>query len=448
MYPRSRRAQARRTVRQGAPRLQCGRAAFAVLPRLALVLARRARGRLERRRGRHRHPMSILFVPDGTARRMVSMETAPALASLAREGVTFRNSHSVYPTLTMPNAAALATGHYPGDTGVFGNSLLMPFSCEAPPGRALPQIEKDAVLGELEERMGGSFVPQSTCSRWRAAPATARPPSASTGPALLQDHGAPRRPQHHRRSTTSTGTPRRRAARSGGGGGHDGGGPRHRGAAARRQRARRQFRDTRHDDAQRRAAELDSPTSPRAWCCRCSRRGAGPSCSSYWSRDPDGSQHNQGDSFGRCSRGSTVPRRWRASATPTTTCAACARRWSRSTAADDQHHRGRRSRFLDGVARERTSPAAKRQLRRRGARPSAAGFPRAGSGRGARPAAVGSRPEEPPRGRRASTRTGTASSAATRPTPEAIVAADGGVALIYLLGAAAARAGARASSPR
>ena len=49
----------------------------------------------------------------------------PSRPMMARDGVTFRNSHSVYPTLTMPNAAALATGHYPGDTGVFGNAFLL-----------------------------------------------------------------------------------------------------------------------------------------------------------------------------------------------------------------------------------------------------------------------------------------------------------------------------------
>ena len=42
------------------------------------------------------------------------------------EGVDFRNSHSLYPTVTTPNASAIATGHYIGDTGDFGNIPLRP----------------------------------------------------------------------------------------------------------------------------------------------------------------------------------------------------------------------------------------------------------------------------------------------------------------------------------
>src|SRR6185436_17993967 len=135
-------------------------------------------------------PNVILFVPDGLRSGMVSMETAPALASLAREGVTFTNSHSVYPTLTMPNAAALATGHYPGDTGVFGNSFLFPFALKAAGGSPIPQIENDAVLGEIGEQMRGAFVPQTTllARARRAGYSTAA--IGKLGPTLMQDHTA------------------------------------------------------------------------------------------------------------------------------------------------------------------------------------------------------------------------------------------------------------------
>ena len=34
---------------------------------------------------------------------------------------------AVSPSLTMPNGSALATGHWPGDTGVFGNWLAPGF---------------------------------------------------------------------------------------------------------------------------------------------------------------------------------------------------------------------------------------------------------------------------------------------------------------------------------
>ena len=50
----------------------------------------------------------------------------------------------------------------------------------------------------------------------------------------------------------------------------------------------------------------------------------------YWSRDPDGSQHNAGDASTAWSRASTARPRSPASATPTTIWPACARRWPSS----------------------------------------------------------------------------------------------------------------------
>ncbi len=64
----------------------------------------------------------IIFVADGLRSQMVTPETAPALAEVRAEGVDFRNSHSVYPTLTTVNASSIATGHFPGDHGDFGNA--------------------------------------------------------------------------------------------------------------------------------------------------------------------------------------------------------------------------------------------------------------------------------------------------------------------------------------
>ena len=45
---------------------------------------------------------------------------------------------------------------------------------------------------------------------------------------------------------------------------------------------------------------------PRS-CCRCSRRAISPSSWCFWSRDPDGSQHNQGDSLGKVTPGINGP---------------------------------------------------------------------------------------------------------------------------------------------
>ena len=66
----------------------------------------------------------ILFVPDGLRGRIVTTETAPAMAEMRDKGVNFRNSHSLFPTFTMANASAMATGHYLGDTGDFSQHDL------------------------------------------------------------------------------------------------------------------------------------------------------------------------------------------------------------------------------------------------------------------------------------------------------------------------------------
>lgn len=53
----------------------------------------------------------ILFVPDGLRAAIVDSKTAPTLARLREEGVSFSNSHSLFPTFTTANASAFATGH-------------------------------------------------------------------------------------------------------------------------------------------------------------------------------------------------------------------------------------------------------------------------------------------------------------------------------------------------
>ena len=66
----------------------------------------------------------ILFVADGLRAAAVSPERAPTFARIRDTGVNFANSHSLLPTITTANASVIATGHFLGDTGDFGNTLL------------------------------------------------------------------------------------------------------------------------------------------------------------------------------------------------------------------------------------------------------------------------------------------------------------------------------------
>ncbi|HEV8444321.1 MAG TPA: alkaline phosphatase family protein [Steroidobacteraceae bacterium] len=97
----------------------------------------------------------ILFVPDGLRAPIVDAATAPTLARLRDEGVNFRNSHSLYPTFTTANASALATGHLLGDTGDWANTLWtgLPFE-----GSVTPYLENERALRQISLHFGGSYL--------------------------------------------------------------------------------------------------------------------------------------------------------------------------------------------------------------------------------------------------------------------------------------------------
>lgn len=67
----------------------------------------------------------IVMVWDGLRPDAVTIRDTPNLYSMAREGVRFDRHHSEYPTLTMVNAAALATGAPPAETGILGNTMYL-----------------------------------------------------------------------------------------------------------------------------------------------------------------------------------------------------------------------------------------------------------------------------------------------------------------------------------
>src|ERR1700686_2023555 len=104
----------------------------------------------------------ILFVPDGLRGRIVSPQTAPAMAELRDKGVHFKNSHSLFPTFTTANASAMSTGHYLGDTGDFSNTIYTGYPLEAVGGTVVPFLENDAVLDSVDEHFGGDYLNEET----------------------------------------------------------------------------------------------------------------------------------------------------------------------------------------------------------------------------------------------------------------------------------------------
>src|SRR5882724_889850 len=99
----------------------------------------------------------IIFVADGLRYGSVEPGNMPNMYKLKTEGVDFTNSHSLYPTITTVNASAIATGHYIGDTGNFGNAIFSDFG--TPP---VAGIEDDPTLGALNDHFGGNYLNETS----------------------------------------------------------------------------------------------------------------------------------------------------------------------------------------------------------------------------------------------------------------------------------------------
>ncbi|MDR3709653.1 MAG: alkaline phosphatase family protein [Capsulimonadaceae bacterium] len=132
----------------------------------------------------------VIFVADGLRAGSVTRANMPTLYALAARGVRFENSHSLFPTVTMPNSSAIATGHCLGDTGIRGNVLFIGRRslANAPtPGALAPAIENDEVEGDIDELYVGSLLGEETLL------AAARKHGYNTaaigklGPTLMQD---------------------------------------------------------------------------------------------------------------------------------------------------------------------------------------------------------------------------------------------------------------------
>ncbi len=130
----------------------------------------------------------ILFVPDGLRALKVTPETAPAMAEVRDKGVNFKNPHSMFPTFTMANSSALATGHYLGDTGTFSNTIYTGFSSVPAGGTVVPFLENDAVLGDVDDHFNGDYLNEETILKMARANGFSTAAIGKVGPTLLFDH--------------------------------------------------------------------------------------------------------------------------------------------------------------------------------------------------------------------------------------------------------------------
>src|SRR5579871_2163430 len=130
----------------------------------------------------------ILFVPDGLRGRIVTPQTAPTMAAVRDKGVHFKNSQSLFPTFTTANASAMATGHYLGDTGDFSNTIYTGYAVAAANGTVTPFLESDPVILDADEHLGGDYLNEATLLKMAREQGYSTAAIGKLGPTLIFDH--------------------------------------------------------------------------------------------------------------------------------------------------------------------------------------------------------------------------------------------------------------------
>ena len=247
----------------------------------------------------------ILFVSDGLRPGMVNEHTAPVMTDLMRRGVRFTNTHSLFPTFTTANASGMATGHHLGDSGDFSNYIYTAFPVPAAGGSATPFLENDAVLGEVDAHFAGDYLNEETILRAAREAGFSTAAIGKVGPVLIFDH-TERTGQHTIIVDDTTGRP--------------GGIPLSAEVKAQLQKAGLPVEAPARGDNGRAGTSgepgtLAANVQQQDYFAGVTTDAVLPIFKArnqpfalvFWSRDPDGTQHNQGDSLGRLVPGINGP---------------------------------------------------------------------------------------------------------------------------------------------
>ncbi len=132
----------------------------------------------------------ILFVADGLRSGVVDQATAPGLDAVRRQGVYFAQSHSLFPTVTTANASAIATGHRLGDTGDYGNNLYVGEKMGFPVSAMTAPLEDDESLALVNARYAGNYLGETSLLAAARAQGYQTAAIGKQGPAAVQDVAA------------------------------------------------------------------------------------------------------------------------------------------------------------------------------------------------------------------------------------------------------------------
>ncbi|ACC80248.1 alkaline phosphatase family protein [Nostoc punctiforme] len=129
----------------------------------------------------------IIFITDGLRPSKVNAQETPNLHEIRQQGVSFVNSHSLFPTFTTANASAIATGHYLGDTGDFSNTINVGFPVQSASNSPVPFLENNAVLEEISQHFDGNYLNEESLLDTAREAGFSTAAVGKVGPVLIQD---------------------------------------------------------------------------------------------------------------------------------------------------------------------------------------------------------------------------------------------------------------------
>jgi arylsulfatase A-like enzyme len=263
------------------------------------------------------HRNLIIFVADGLRHDSVNATDAPTLLALRQRGVHFMNSHSLFPTLTTPNASAIATGHYLGDTGDFSNAEYVGFPTfnhgdfGKPPGTPTPFLENDPILGDIADHApNGNFLTETSLLALARQHGFNTAAIGKLGPVAIQDIAqleptdghftVPRTIILDDSTGSASGVPLS---------------PEALGALAAAGLGNTPTPREQPTGTASTPGTLVANVGQQKWFADAATkailpafvRGGKPFVLLFWSRDPDGSQHNEGDSLNKLQPGINGP---------------------------------------------------------------------------------------------------------------------------------------------
>jgi predicted AlkP superfamily pyrophosphatase or phosphodiesterase len=125
----------------------------------------------------------VVVVWDGMRPDFVTEQNTPTLWKLAQDGVTFRNHHAVYLSATNVNGTALATGAYPGHSGLIANQEYRPEINN----RKWTDVQDPAVVRKGDELSNGKYLAVPTVAELVQAAGQRTVIAAAKGVGLLED---------------------------------------------------------------------------------------------------------------------------------------------------------------------------------------------------------------------------------------------------------------------